>query len=532
MNQSSQPTKISLGVTALFSCLILVIIAIGVALISVALNAQAARTTATPTMEEAAAPSAEETDAEVLVYAADSTTLSQSATAIIPTELPPQTATPTVNVSPSPVIGPISTQWLTPSPTPRPTRTASPPFAVPMNAVTPNFRIIPDSELVNSPSASDFDIDGFVKRQPGIISTYSENVFGRTMSAADSLRFVSISTSVNPRILLALLEYRSHWVSNPTPDETTRTYAYGMVADDRKGFINQLFYAANTLNKGYYGYKTRGMRSVSLADKGKYSFQKDLNAGTVAVQYFLAQQATSADGWTQDISPNGVYATFVKLFGDPFADEIPALVPPDLMQPTMQLPFAKGEIWYFTGGPHGGWDHTGSAWGALDFAPPKPPDEVLKKDGPCYVSTYYARAVARGKIARARDGAVVLDLDMDGDERTGWTVLYLHIAITDRVREGTIVEAGDPIGHPSCQGFFLNSPGAHLHISRRYNGEWIATDCRSCLTDAGAPDFVMGGWIPRGDASGEVSMGVLVAGAEVDNAPAGKKLNLRDPISW
>ena len=45
------------------------------------------------------------------------------------------------------------------------------------------------------------------------------------------------------------------------------------------------------------------------------------------------------------------------------------MIPEGLTQPELQLPFEVGDVWSYTSGPHGGWD-SGSAWAALDFAPP------------------------------------------------------------------------------------------------------------------------------------------------------------------
>ena len=76
------------------------------------------------------------------------------------------------------------------------------------------------------------------------------------------------------------------------------------------------------------------------------------------------------------------------------------------------------------------------------------------------------------------------------DERTGWVVLYLHIADAGRVPVGTVADVGDPLGHPSCEGG--HSTGTHIHIARKYNGEWIIAD--------GVMPFVLSGWEPiRGD---------------------------------
>jgi hypothetical protein len=64
-----------------------------------------------------------------------------------------------------------------------------------------------------------------------------------------------------------------------------------------------------------------------------------------------------------------------------------------------------------------------------------------------------------------------LDLDGDGNEQTGWVIYYLHVASRDRIAVGAKVRAGDPIGHPSCEGG--EATGTHIHIARKYNGEWI-----------------------------------------------------------
>jgi murein DD-endopeptidase MepM/ murein hydrolase activator NlpD len=69
---------------------------------------------------------------------------------------------------------------------------------------------------------------------------------------------------------------------------------------------------------------------------------------------------------------------------------------------------------------------------------------------------------------------VVLDLDKDGDERTGWVIVYLHLATRQRAPLGAELKAGDPIGYPSCEGG--RATGSHVHLSRKYNGEWIIAD--------------------------------------------------------
>jgi len=359
-----------------------------------------------------------------------------------------------------------------------------------------------------------------------LLASYEEYVQGRRLSGAQIVRFVSDNLSINPRLLLALLEYRAGWLSNPAPAE--RDYPLGHVNEARRGLFNQLIYAGNQLNMGYYGYRTRGLWMLTFPDGASLPFHPDLNAASIAVQYFLAQTAPDRARWATDVSPAGFSALYAGLFGDPFARAFEPLVPPDLVQPDLNLPFRAGEPWLFSGSLHGGWDRRGSAWGAVDFAPPRDPDVVPVDWGRCYVSPYFVTAVARGIVARSGDGALVLDLDMDGDERTGWTITHLHIADQDRAPQGSIVEAGAPIGHPSCEGFFLNARGTHVHLARRYNGEWIASDCPACLPLVPAPAFVMNGWRPRRDGD-QVSIGYLER-ADRPFIQGGQQVGLNDAV--
>jgi murein DD-endopeptidase MepM/ murein hydrolase activator NlpD len=75
-------------------------------------------------------------------------------------------------------------------------------------------------------------------------------------------------------------------------------------------------------------------------------------------------------------------------------------------------------------------------------------------------------------------------MDGDGTEQTGWNILYLHVANKDRVSKGQWVEINDVIGHASCEGGM--STGTHVHVARKFNGEWIAAD--------GPVPFVLSGW--------------------------------------
>src|SRR5690606_9200812 len=99
--------------------------------------------------------------------------------------------------------------------------------ALPANAF--NTRLLPDSEVVFSPAAAGFDVRGFVLSQPGFLASYTE-VLTYSQPALAGWQIVEQYArhySINPRLLLALLEYHSGALSNPAPDPWWREHALG-----------------------------------------------------------------------------------------------------------------------------------------------------------------------------------------------------------------------------------------------------------------------------------------------------------------
>ncbi len=365
----------------------------------------------------------------------------------------------------------------------------------------PDFKIIPDSELVYGPASANFDLQAFVQGQGGYLASYYEEVDGQSTSGAVIVQRVAQDYSVNPRLLLAVLEYQSRWVTSKNPDKGTLDRPINPADTARMGLYRHLAWAANTLNRGFYLWEVNGVSAWLLTDGRVVPIDATINAGTAGVQNLFAS-LYEYQGWLAAVSDQGLFATYNTLFGYPFDYAVEPLLPVNLRQPPLQLPFEPGVVWSFTGGPHGGWDD-GSAWAALDFAPP---DDQLG----CVQSDDWVAASADGSILRAGNGAVIQDLDGDGYEQTGWVLLYMHVETRDRVQPGTFLHAGERIGHPSCEGGV--SSGTHVHLARRYNGMWIAADQ--------SLPFVLDGWVSRG--SGAVYDGFLERNGKSIEAYAGQ----------
>ncbi len=366
---------------------------------------------------------------------------------------------------------------------------------------TPSLQLIPDSEVIFSTSAVDFDIAAYVKDAGGYLSTYREYL-GSTgwMTGAAEVERIAYENSINPRLLLAILDYEARWVRGDPVDEFHETYPLGYENFRNKGMFLQLAWAINHLSTGYYGWRAGTVTEITFRDGTTYHLDPSLNAGTVAIMYYFAQ-LHSQNEWLRIMDQTSGFPSFyANMFGDAWsrADTSGAIFPPALTQPELVLPFELNTDWAFTGGPHSAWESHGPL-AAVDFAP------STAKSG-CAVSDKWILAMASGLVVRTGNGIVVLDLDGDGHEQTGWSILYLHVANRGKVALGEWVEQNERIGHPSCEGGI--STGTHTHIARKYNGEWV-------IADEAIP-WVMSGWtIIAGD---QPYLGKLVKGNQVVTA--------------
>ena len=347
-----------------------------------------------------------------------------------------------------------------------------------LGQTSPTSAILPDSEVVYSPSALDLDIDSFIKNAGGYLANYTEWVNNETHSGAEVIQIAAQQNSFSPRILLALLEYQSHWVTGQPGNLAQSEYPLGNLDVNYRGLYKQLNWAIRQLATGYYGWRSGTLTEVTFPDKTTLRLSPELNAGTVAVQYFFSKMVNLREWSGVLYAADGFPSMYEKLFGNPWlrAQPFEPFFPPDLSQPVLDLPFYYNRVWSFTGGPHAAWG-TDSARAALDFAPGS-------TESGCIPSQEWVVAPAPGLVIRSENGVVILDLDGDGIEETGWVLLFLHIGTDKRVPAGTRLNLNDPIGHPSCEGGLAT--GTHFHIARKYNGEWILAD--------GPLPFVLGGW--------------------------------------
>jgi len=353
------------------------------------------------------------------------------------------------------------------------------------------YQTLPDDAFVNGPSQIGFSTSAFVAAKNGWLKNYRVYAGGEMRSGAEMVDYVAVNYSVSPRLLLALLEYQSGALT--APEAPPGKYALGLRRTFYEGIYLQLVLAANTLNNGYYNWRNGDLTELELLDKTITRPDPWQNAASVALQYYFSR-IYSGSRFYGAIGPEGLARTYENLFGDPWESSVTTL-PGSLQQPELRFPFQPGHVWAYTGGPHTGWG-TGEPFSAIDFAPGSDTTGCVTVP-----EDQYATAMADGLVVRSDIDGTIIDLDKDGDERTGWALYYLHLATNGRVPVGREVQAGDPIGYPSCEGGHVT--GTHVHIARKYNGEWILAD--------GPLAFNLEGWVTHDGA--QAYRGTLTRGA-------------------
>jgi murein DD-endopeptidase MepM/ murein hydrolase activator NlpD len=360
----------------------------------------------------------------------------------------------------------------------------------------PPSALLPDSEVIYSPSAAAFQVEDYVSKAGGFLSTYAEAIDKETFSGPEIVRRIALETSINPILLLALLETRAGWVFGQPESQKRIDFPIGFEAPGSRGLYKELLLAAKELNEGYYGWRQGTFLELKFPGGATARLSPELNAGTVAVQNLFALFYRHPEDWLDALyGPQGFSTLHSWMFGDPWARAatVEPIFASGLAAPVLELPFLPGERWSLTAGPHPSWA-TGSPRGALDFAP-------VTGEPPCTASRAWATAAAPGVVARSDHGALALDLDSDGYEQTGWVLVYMHLADFERLPVGTAVDTDDPLGHPSCEGGAAT--GTHVHLARKYNGEWIPAvgmfpfELSNWLAQMGEKAYE--GWLVKGE---------------------------------
>jgi hypothetical protein len=347
------------------------------------------------------------------------------------------------------------------------------PEQVAIAAAYPLAALLPEAELVFGPTLFGFDVAAFAAAQGGYLTIYSEAVGDKVLSGPAVVNRVAREHSLSPRLLLALLELESGWVREQTP----------LVGQDPLGIGEPGLYAglsrmAETLGDTYYARRAGGGGAVVLAD-GKAVDVPAADAPSLAVLAWLSRSVPAAD-WAGMERPSRFGIVWQELYGDPplFFGNLPVRDAP--APPALELPFGFGQRWYAIAGPQA---PRGAAAPAAEIAFAPPPAAATG----CFGSVEAVTAPIAGRVRWSEPYGVLLDPDLDNDgwEGTGWSLVLRHLSPVGRIPGGRGVGVGMEMGFPYCED---GRGQTRVSLALRYDGAWVA------LARPGAP-LTVGGYL-------------------------------------
>ncbi|HWQ14182.1 MAG TPA: peptidoglycan DD-metalloendopeptidase family protein [Roseiflexaceae bacterium] len=378
-----------------------------------------------------------------------------------------------------------------PAPRPTPARAVSVPSAAPARRTTLPTRIAAPtptrstqhaarSTLAPAPAAAFFDdrrlsyepgfyareIQAFLDERPGRLKSMAFRVGDRTHTFAEALAGQAAYYSVNPKVILALLELHGGLISNPTPSPEQVGWAAGYRGEGgiRRGVQAQVRWAIKQILYARRDYPAAA--PLSYADGAELPPPAGMTLSEYAIARVLAP--TALPGQVLPLMERFL-EVYTRLFEDPRPPppDWPAPAAPFLSRPTEKVvpvtsffdhggPFltrddAAGVITYwghtetdraFAYNGHDGWDYAAA-----------PPDRAI--------------AAADGEVVfagNADDGCATRAVVID--HGNGYRTLYWHLH-TVGVEIGERVARGQRIGMIGNSGC---STGPHLHFGVQYLG--------------------------------------------------------------
>jgi murein DD-endopeptidase MepM/ murein hydrolase activator NlpD len=330
----------------------------------------------------------------------------------------------------------------------------------------PRAALIDRERFFYEPDFYSPQIQAFLETQPGPLKSYRATIGNREHSFADVLSSQTTLYSINPKVVLALIEQQSGLLSNSAPSEDQQRFMLGFRGENegRAGWMSQLRWAIRELHRAQRDFPSAP--DLVYADQSHSPLPPGLTVADYAVMRVLAATTSAPELAAKlDQSNNSFVATYARLFGDPRdavanlpKPAVPFLTPPmEALHETTSFfdhdaPFLTqdGSIVTYRGDRdeqlsydgHDGWDY-----GMM------PPEPVL--------------AAADGTVVFAGnsdDGCGIAHVVII-EHHNGYRTLYWHLSRAS-VEPGPI-KRGEQIGIAGSSGC---ATGPHLHFQVQYLG--------------------------------------------------------------
>lgn len=326
----------------------------------------------------------------------------------------------------------------------------------PASASTGAANLILAQNLEYAPDLDDFDVETFLGAKQSGLKEFSITIDATPTPVASIIQAAARKHSINPRVLLVLLELKSGLVSAPSPSKLSTAAGYPL--EKAADFSSQVDLLAGDLAEAYRAASMGDLSpTVTFSDKVAHSLPETLNTASAAIWETLAQNSTRPKLEKSLSDPvTGFAAVYSAWFGDPFA--APAFIQTISLPPAARLPFAGTK--YYTSGPHTGGFCTqqdiASASG-IDFARSGQAFEVLS----IAEGQYLGKGEKTGSGLQA--GKYVLLQHPGGAQTMYWHLSDFSPEI-EAMEPGQSIPRGFPIGWAGDSG---NQSAVHLHLELR-----------------------------------------------------------------
>jgi len=323
--------------------------------------------------------------------------------------------------------------------------------------------VLSDGQFVFGPNAEGFDLLQYLQENaPHLLPIY------------DNLIFWSAHPSINPRVMLTLIEMRTGGISNASVEGATDPDLFGI---SPAGVNEQLEEVAEALTEAYYHHlrtitplptAERAPTQIRLGDGSNFTLPPETNAATYGIARSLAFMGETRDLTTalDRSEPDSFYQTYRRLFpdDDPLNQSnvinISDPPPADLFQ----VPYLITESWTFNG-VHNWSGVAGSDMSSIDMSDGWP-------GWGADTSNIWVAAAAPGTVTRY-SGCWLRVTHSDG-----WMTAYYHLE-NPQVSTGNFVSYNqrlanyaNTLAEATCNGG--SSTGPHLHFALLRNGAYVA----------------------------------------------------------
>jgi hypothetical protein len=318
--------------------------------------------------------------------------------------------------------------------------------------------LLADGQFVWGPNVGDFDIRDYLATIDSPLEPYS-----------DDIEIWARYSSVNPKVLLTVLELQHGYVNSLSGDltpEMIQGTIENTSMDLAVAFYEHL-HTWGTRKSAEDHIETDSNPVVVFADGSAAKLSPDHSSGTFAIAATLAE-STDMTTWLKRVSPHD-QGGFTSIFGSLFPETDPLdnsnnINPPSLPAADFfQFPFPLGAIWYF-GGPH--------SWAGDDTRPFSSMDFYAGGATCDAPPNLYTVAAASGSAYRPYGYDCWLEIDHGG----GWTTSYYHLQnMIDP--QGSTLNQNASLGTIACEvcaGGWASGP--HVHWTLKYGGAYVSLE--------------------------------------------------------